>query len=181
MKRPVSRVRIVTAGVVSLLLSMSPATAGELDPNLERILLETPADEIVSVLVWLQDRVNIAAVNHDLNVQRAPLAQRHEFVVRSLQEKAAATQGELDLYLSALLAQGRIDGFRFYWIDNVFMLDAVPAEIEAIAVRPDIERVHFNYPIELIEPEAGGRGNPPAEGGAEPGIVAVRAPEVWAL
>ncbi len=179
--KPVSPERIVTAGVVSVLLSLSPANAGELDPNLERILLETPADEMVSVLVWLQDRVNITAVNHDLNVRRAPLAERHEFVVRSLQEKAAATQGEIDLYLNELLAHGRIDGFRMLWIDNVIRLDAVPAEIEAIAARPDVERVHFNYPIELIEPEAGGRGIPPAEGGVEPGVLAVRAPEVWAL
>ena len=180
-KRPVSTGRIVTAGVVSILLSMSPANAGELDPNLERILMETPADDIVSVLVWLQDRVNIVAVNHDLNVRRVPLAERHEFVVRSLQEKAAATQGEIDLYLNELLAQGRIDGFRMLWIDNVIRLDAVPAEIEAIAARPDVERVHFNYPIELIEPDAGGRGDPPAEGGVEPGVAAVRAPEVWAM
>ena len=179
--KPVYPGLIVTAAVMSVLLSVSPANAGELDANLERILLETPADEIVSVLVWLQDRVNITAVNHDLNVRRAPLAERHEFVVRSLQEKAAATQGEIDLHLNELLAQGRIDGFRMLWIDNMFRLDAVPAEIEAIAARPDIERVHFNYPIELIEPEAGARGNPPAEGSVEPGVVAVRAPEVWAL
>ncbi len=179
--KPVSPGRIVTAAVVSVLLSMSPANAGELDANLERILLETPADEIVSVLVWLHDRVNITALNHDLNVRRVPLAERHEVVVRSLQEKAAATQGELDLYLNELLGQGRIDGFRMLWIDNIVRLDAVPAEIEAIAARPDVERVHFNYPIELIEPEAGGRGDPAAEGSVEPGVVAVRAPEVWAL
>ena len=135
MKRPASPGRIVIAGVVGTLLCMSPANAGELDPNLERILMETPADDIVSVLVWLQDRVNIAAVNHDLNVRRTPLAQRHEFVVRSLQEKASATQGELDLYLNELLAQGRIDGFRTLWIDNVIRLDAVPSENEPCSVR----------------------------------------------
>ena len=136
-KQPASPGRNVIAVLAaSLLIAVLPAQAGDLDPGLEDILLQTPADEPVSVLVYLQDRVNIAAVNHELNVRRARLAVRHEEVVRALQNKATATQGDLETYLGELLGQGRIDGFRALWIDNVVTLEAVPAEIAAIAGRP---------------------------------------------
>ena len=182
MNRPASPgPSVIVAIMGGLLLPALPVTAGELDPRLQDILLETPFDELVSVIVSLQDRVNITAMNHELNVRGARLVVRHEEVVRALQEKAAATQGDLRRHLGELLGQGRIDGFRTYWIDNVFRLDAVPREITAIAMRPDVDRVYFNYEIELIKPVAEARDAAGAEGSVEPGVIAVRAPEVWAL
>ena len=183
MKRPASPgASVLVAMMGGLLVPGLSVKAGDLDPILQDILLQTPGDELVSVIVSLQDRVNITALNHELNVQGSPLVVRHEVVVRALQEKAAATQGNLQRHLGELLGQGRIDGFRAYWIDNVCRLDAVPDEITAIAMRPDVDRVYFNYEIELIEPVAEVQDAAAVpEGSIEPGVIAVRAPEVWAL
>jgi bacillopeptidase F len=172
----------MTAGVAAMLTAVLPAPAGDLDARLQDMLLQAPVDEPVSVLVYLQDRVNVAAVNHELNVRRAALAVRHHEVVQRLQDKAAATQGDLQAHLGELLGHGRIEGFRAFWIDNVIHLEAVPDEIALIALRPDVDRVYFDYEIELIRPVGQAAGNDPVPiGVVEPGVIAVRAPEVWAL
>ena len=171
----------MTAGLAAMLTAVLPARAGDLDARLQEMLLQAPADEPVSVLVYLQDRVNITAVNHELNVRRAALAVRHHEVVQRLRDKASATQGDLQTHLGELLGQGRIEGFRVFWIDNVIHLEAVPVEIELIAVRPDVDRVYFDYEIELIRPVDAVGNDPVPVGLVEPGVIAVRAPEVWAL
>ncbi|MHC4082738.1 MAG: S8 family serine peptidase, partial [Planctomycetota bacterium] len=124
----------------------------------------------------------LGAVSAQLDGQRAKMRTRHETVVRSLQDKAAATQGALLEHLKTLQAAGRIERAEAFWIANVVRVDAPPAEISLIAQRDDVARVYLNYEIERIEPTATW---PAGAGGAalavEPGIAAVRAPEAWAL
>ena len=112
--------------------------------------------EVVSTLVYLEDRVDLAATTAQLDTQRASRKMRHEVVVRALQDKAAATQRGLVDHLNALLAQGRIQRFDTFWIGNVIRVDAVEPEIKLIAERPDVDRVYFNYEIEHIDPVAVG-------------------------
>jgi hypothetical protein len=172
--------RLATLGGFGV-LSAGIVHGGEVDPDLGRILATTAPDEVVSALVYLQDRVDLGAVSAQLDGQHAKLKTRHETVVRGLQEMAAATQGPLLEHLDHLQAAGRIEGAEAFWIANVIRVDAPPAEIMLIAQRDDVATVYFNYAIEPIEPVA----TRPAAGGAalviEPGIVAVRAPEAWGL
>ncbi|MHC4825404.1 MAG: S8 family serine peptidase [Planctomycetota bacterium] len=173
--------RLATLGGVVICLLAGQAQAGDVAPGLAAAIQQTPPDEVISTLVYLADRVDLAATTHQLDLQRATLKTRHEVVVRALQDKAAATQGDLTAHLDALLAQGRIRRFDAFWIDNIIRVDAVAREIELIAQRPDVDRVYINYEIETIAPVE----EHPAPGGAalavEPGVAAVRAPEVWAL
>ncbi len=174
--------RLVCVGAAAAVLS-APAVAGEIDGDLRKILLESPDNEVISTLVYLSDQVNIAQMNHDFNRQNLPLSERHRLVVTTLHEKAANTQGALLAHLTALKDAGRIADFQSYWISNVIRVDATRGEIVRLAGRGDVLRVYFNYPIELVAPvgepiavEQGGNGgldNP------EPGLVAIRAPEVW--
>ncbi|MHC5007244.1 MAG: S8 family serine peptidase [Planctomycetota bacterium] len=165
-----------------VVLSAGLAQAGDVDPDLGRILANTPPNEVVSALVYLEDRVDLVAMSAQLDGQHAKLKTRHETVVRSLQEKAAATQGALLEHLDNLQAAGRIVQAEAFWIANVIRVDAPPAEIALIAQRDDVAKVYFNYEIEPIEPVTTG---PAAPGGValvvEPGIQAIRAPEAWAL
>ncbi len=166
-------------GVVGLV--SSTAGAGVIDPALADVLAEADPDTVVSTLVYLADRVDTTTMTDELDAQGARLIERHEIVVRALQDKAAATQGDLTAHLAALEADNRIDRFKAWWIGNIIRVDAVPAEIDAIAARGDVDRVYLNHPIEAIHPVEGEPGAHVPVGGAEPGLVAIRAPEVWAM
>jgi bacillopeptidase F len=172
--------RLATLGGVVICLLAVQAQAGVVDPALTETFQQAAPDEVISTLVYLADRVDLAATTEQLNLQQAQRKTRHETVVRALQNKAAATQGDLTAHLDALLAQGRIQRYDTFWISNVIRVDAVAREIKLIARRDDVDRVYFNYEIETIEPVE----TSPAPGGvalaAEPGVAAVRAPEVWA-
>jgi subtilisin family serine protease len=154
--------------------------AGVVTPGLADLLQRTPPDKAVSTLVYLADQVDLAATSRQLDLRGATPKVRHETVVRALQAKADLTQGALTDYLAALRAQGRLERFDAFWIGNIIRVDAVPREIELLAARPDVGRVYINYEIELVEPL---EADPVPRGLAlvvEPGVEAVRAPEVWA-
>jgi subtilisin family serine protease len=163
------------------LLPMTVALAGDIDPRLEQVLQATPADQPVSVLVFLGEQVDLDAISTQMDTERATLRRRHETVVRALQQTARATQGALLARLTELQADGSIRGLQPFWVANCLGVEADKAVIEEIAGRSDVRRVYFNYPIELIEPVSGSADTPGPLGGPEPGVVAVRAPEVWAM
>ncbi len=179
--------RLATIAILAALVGgvAGSATAGTIEPNLQAILSRAGDQEVVSALVYLSDRVDIDALTEQLNRGTPTLRQRHEVVVTSLQERAAATQGALLAELAALKAQGTVKGFHAFWIANCIRVEATPAAIKAIAGRADVETVYYNYEIELIEPVATVLNSGPPRDDRnptpEPGIIAVRAPEAWDL
>lgn len=172
--------RLACIGAVSAVLA-APALAGEIDPDLVRIIRNTPDNHVLSTLVYLNDQVNIADMSRQFERVQLNLQERHRLVVTTLQEKAATTQGALLDHLAALKDAGRIADYQPFWISNVIRVDGTRREIIELAQRGDVLRVYFNYPIELIRPvdanevelDQGGLDAP------EIGQVAIRAPEVW--
>jgi PKD repeat protein len=179
--RVMKRSAIMVMAFVILAGLFGAASAGEIDPGLQDILKSTPAGEPVSVLVFLQDRVDIEAMNDALEVQRATIDERRLTVVRSLLDKARDTQGPILQQLEELKTAARIDDFRAFWVANVIEVRATAGEIELLAARADVSRVYYNYGIEPIEPVDVTAGDPGPVRAAENGVVAVRAPEVWAM
>ncbi len=174
--------RLVCASLAAAVIA-TPVFAGEIDPDLRRIILNAPDDEVISTLIYLNDQVNIAQMNLTFKRENLNLRERHRIVVTTLQEKAATTQGALIDHLTALKAAGRVANFDAYWISNAIRVDTTRREIVRLASRDDVLRVYFNYPIELVAPvgepvaiDQGGNGGLDAP---EPGLVAIRAPEVW--
>jgi subtilisin family serine protease len=181
------RVVVVFCALAGLLVvgTVQPATAGTIEPNLSAIMASRSAGESVSTLVYLKDRVDIAALNAELERGRPSFAARHETVVRSLQEKAATTQGPLQDYLKGLLLAGRIQKFQPFWLANAIRVDGPADEITRLAERPEVDTIYYNYEIESItpvneKPEPAGQ-NQGGQRTPEIGLVAVRAPEVWAM
>ncbi len=173
--------RLACAGLAAAVLA-TPVFAGEIDPDLRRILLQTPDNEVVSTLVFLNDQVNIPEMERNFNRENLGMKDRHRIVVTTLQDKAQTTQGVLLAHLDALKAAGRIADYHTYWISNVIRVDATRGEIVRLAARSDVLRVYSNYPIELVAPV--GPAHNVQDGGQgldtpEIGLVAIRAPEVW--
>jgi subtilisin family serine protease len=174
--------RLATLGGV-VMFAAGIAQAGDIDPGLGQVLDAAAADEVISTLVYLEDRVDLLSTTAQLDQQRATLQTRHEVVVRALQGKAAVTQVPLLDHLQRLQDARRIEQWRSFWVANVVRVDAVPAEIALIAQRNDVERVYLNYEIVPIEPVADRPDEGPmrADRAPEPGLDAIRAPEAWAL
>ena len=143
---------------------------------------ELDNEEIVSMLVFLTDRVDITTLDSEMNQQKITLQERHKTVVVSLQQKAEATQGDFIAYLTERQSEGRVVDFKPYWISNLIRVDAPISEFQNIRKRDDVLEIYYNYEIELIEPV---RNQPDTQtinrGDPENGVQAVRAPEVWDL
>jgi serine protease AprX len=165
----------ITSGFASI------AYAGDIDPGLQDILDSSPSGQTISVLVYLNDQVNLQAVTMDMDNQNAALAQRHETVVRALWENADRSQPELISFLTDLRSAGAVKDFKAYWIVNAFVVEAITEVVETIAGHPGVLRVYYDYEIELIEPVEAKKDNTGAITVAETGVQAVRAPEVWAM
>jgi serine protease AprX len=105
------------------------------------------------------------------------------FVRDALYAKAQASQAPL---LAALRAQGA--AYRSFFIVNAVLVTGPLAVAEAIAARAEVARIDGNpelpslQPVELTleEVEAAAR-SALAPQAIEPGVNAIRAPEVWAL
>ncbi len=174
--------RIATIAATALLLLSAPmARAGEIDGTLREVLDKAAPGETVSALVYLE-QLDLATLHRDLEARHEPRVIRHEWVVTTLQDLAAATQGPLLEHLKGLLDQGRIDSYQPYWIVNAVRVVATKDELEALAARADVFLVYYNFEIEGIKPVAAGAGGGAVAGGTpEQGLIAVRAPEAWAL
>jgi len=159
-----------------------PARAGELDPTLEVVLEDVGDQEVVSALLFLDDYVDLAALDRQLTRERATPAARHEAVVTALRDKAAATQTELLDELKRLYVRGEVAFFQPFWIANMIRIDAPRAVIQELATRADVGMTYLNYEIESVTPvHTEPCTEPPGMRTPEPGLVAIRAPEAWAL
>jgi len=143
-------------------------------------IFEGNDEEVVSVLVYLKDQVDLDAINGQMDEQRATLQDRHETTVVTLQNTAYATQPQLVEYLNELQSRKFVKEFKSFWIRNIIRVDTYQSVVDEIAKRDDVLRVYPNYNIELIEPIGerfdGKSGN---KDDIEIGVIAVRAPEVW--
>ena len=167
--------------VGAIALCAASASAGLIDPDLDAVLRDAENDEFVSALIYMIDQVDLDEINARMDAERADRQRRHEFVVRSLQDLAGATQPDI-LADIARAGRGRVKHFQAFWVWNIIHVQAVPAEIHRLAERADVARVYLDYPIELIEPvNSRPAMGPPSPLTPENGIEAVRAPEVWAM
>lgn len=161
-------------------LGSTPALAGETDASLQEILQSTPPDQVISVLVYLEAQVDLAAVTEQMDAQHATLRERHETVVRGLQQTAESTQDELASFLTQLQLEGVVKSFKPFWIVNAFAVQVMSSDVGRIASRPEVGKVYFNYEIELIKPVESKKDDGHTIT-AETGVEAVNAPQCWAM
>lgn len=166
------------------------AQASWIDPTLQKVLSESGPQDTISVLVYMDAQVDLQALDASFKstTQRTPLRVRHETVVRALQQKALAGQVGILTQMKELEAAGEVSSFKTFWIRDILRVEATPAGIAKLADRPDVRVIYYNYEITLdgpvteVDPNPAGDTHPPrGPRSPEPGLVAIRAPEVWAL
>jgi subtilisin family serine protease len=171
---------VILAGTAMCLAA--PAYGGIIDPALQRAMEQAGPDGHVSALLYLHDRVDVDTLTAMADATFMPMRDRHELVVRSLQRTAADSQVGLINALDLATTNGDVLDYESFWVANVVRVDGTPAAIRSLADRSDIDLAYLNYEIELIDPvtEADDGDGTTAGGRApEPGLVVVRAPEVW--
>ena len=143
-------------------------------------IIEENNEEVISVLVYLKDQVDLNAISGQMDEQQATLQERHETIVVNLQNTAYETQPQIVEYLNELKSQKIVKEFKPFWISNIIRVDTYQSVVDQIAERDDVLMVYPNYGIELIEPVAeSDDGEPGNKDDIEIGVIAVRAPEVW--
>jgi subtilisin family serine protease len=163
--------------------SMVPApdlTRLKIDENLLNLMRDADEGEVFSALVYLHAQVDLEAMNRDFDARRATMAERNREVLLAMHGVVADTQGPLVADLEARKAAGQVIAYEAFHIVNAARVEGTKQAILDLAARQDVAAVYLNYEIELIEPVPADGGGV-ITGGPEPGVIAVRAPEVWAL
>jgi len=180
-KKQMKRMFSVLGLSFTILGGSALVNAGEIHPDLSYALYSASPGQPVSAIVFLDDQVDLDAINAEMDSRRAPLKDRHERVVESLRAVADVAQVDILDRLTELESRGRVSGVQSFWVTNCIRIDAEEDVIREIAARDDVEMVYLNYEIEMIRPTSSEPASGPGSRTPEIGLTAVRAPEVWAL
>jgi len=173
--------RKISIAILAILLALATqASAGVIVAPLDKMVADGAADEKIGVIIAMADRVDNMAMNSDLKTRKVTLAERHYEVITTLQAKATATQTSVLALLSSLESEGKVSDIRNFWIANMIAFKGTPEAINSIAVRADIEKIYFDFPITNIEPIRG-EGTPPMITSHPDGLDAIHASQVWAM
>jgi PKD repeat protein len=167
--------------VLIAMFMMGSVLAGEIDRGLSDIFEATPSEQPVSVLIFLEDRVDLDRLSSKLDAPDVTFHQRHVTVMDNLRGKASSTQGNLIGYLNGLEASGAIEDYQTFWLVNAIEAKLTAKQVDIISRRPDVAKIYYNYGIELIEPVDMTLGDGDVSAAVENGVSVVRAPEVWAM
>ena len=165
-------------------IALSSATFGEgfIDENLVDQMDAAGPRETVSALVYLEEQVDIKSLSDSIAQARMGFVDRHELVVETLQATAQSTQTSILAYLDTLGQKDKSLTVTPFWISNVIRIEARPQVILQLAKREDVRHIYLNYEIELVEPvRMGPIEQTDNRGGAEQGIIAIRATEAWQM
>ena len=163
---------------------VSGAAAGEIEPSFAHRLEGVDPNTTVAALVILRDRVDVAALDRTLTRMQATRRFRHEVIVTRLREKAAATQASLRALLEEWRDQGHDITYQAFWITNAIHLTAPVNRIAYVARRADVEVVYDGaMPVQIIQEVFFHGFTPPFNpvDGPEPGLVGIKATDLWAL
>jgi subtilisin family serine protease len=149
--------KLSSVGCVAFsLFSLGVIHAAELNSALAAKLAAAKADQRFAVIAKLYGPRNIQTLDRELHSRKAPLAERHRLVIRALRANAAETQGPVLKRLETMKAEGRVEGYTAYWIDNLIVFAGTADAVLEIATDPSVESIGQNFKAQLIEPVARG-------------------------
>ncbi len=150
-----------------------------LHPQLEQ-QLQTKRNETIRVGLYLREQLNTVGLKAEMSNAGYSAEERAKRVLREAISLQSRTQPAVLNYLK----QQKATGIQPFYAVNLIMVDANPALIEQLRMRPDIEfifpdQAYLTAPIEPFS-EAVLEGIEVVNG-KEPGLVAINAPAMWNL
>lgn len=166
--------------IFSLIFSFVRAQPAFMDQGLSAQLADAQPGELIPIMIELSDVVDIGALKAEFAVKKIPVNRRAQIVMERLKAKAAETQPAVIAFIES---SGMVYAdLETLWIGNFIALKASPALIYALSDHEAVGFIGLNAPqFSLIAPEKGKGGQPKSVGGTETGLVAIGAPEMWAM
>ena len=170
---------IATLFAAALLFS-GGASAGSVNPNLEKQLATLPPDALVPVIVELSTQAHpaTAAAAVPANNRRG----RGRAVVNALRDAADRHQPPIRALLAQEQAHGTARNIKPFWVFNGIAVTTKESVIRRLAARPDVREVRLDAaipPPRLRRSAATPAGATPSTADPAWNIAQIHAPEVW--
>lgn len=149
-------------------LAVEAAWLSKLEPQLAQ---ESQAQERVQFMIYLDEQADLSAA-----ARQPTRVEKGRVVVQALKAVAARTQPPV---LEILRARGV--EHRAFWLANAIHATGTRADIEAVARHEAARSLHLIKTPVLPAPTRPQKAAAKLGEGPEPGVVLIRAPEVWAL
>ncbi|MEH1125759.1 S8 family serine peptidase [Micromonospora sp. CPCC 206061] len=160
-------------GVLGITAQPAIASAAEARaPVSPDLVAELDAKGTTKFMVYLRERANLAGA-----AKQATSDARATHVYQQLTGTAKSSQADLRTELDERKAP-----YRSFWIANALQVTGDQSTVDAIAARPDVERIEPSRSYPLLTPTAKTLPTKAPERGvaaAEWNVDKVRAPEVW--
>lgn len=166
--------------LVFLMLWAQLCIAAEITPALQQEIDRAPERNApVRALVFLNEQVDILALEQQLSAMNASPQQRAYTIITALQDKAAVTQTGILSYLASFAADGIME-YQSFWIINMIRVETTPALLQTLAARPEVALLDAD-PLLAIPAPAAQQPALPVENGAEAGLKLINAHKLWEL
>lgn len=167
-----------------LVVATTSAFSAQFSARLSSTLSSRSQNEMVSVLVFMADQLNVADIQRVQKLTAFSRQASHEILIRELREFAAENQASIRDMLEQAVARGEVSSYEAYWITNAFQITATREFIEKLELRSDIEVVIEDLPpTSLYNPnhnESAASVTDSADG-AIGGLRAIGADQMWQM
>jgi subtilisin family serine protease len=134
------------------LLSSTAFSQAEVSTRLTNALRNSGPNEYLKVFVYLEDQVDIEALNRKLYAENASLERRAYEVITALQQKAEVSQPALLQFMQQNYSEAAVFSYESYWIANMILVEAKPDIIHQLAARMDVAQMDLDAVLELDRP-----------------------------
>jgi serine protease AprX len=118
--------------IALLFIFVGSAGSGTVSAELLESYWQSP-DEYKTVIIVLDDQVNIPAINRELESSKLPLAARHRSLIESLKQKAEQSQAAFQKSIGILTNAGMVRDVRSHWLANLLVCETTKSGAELIA------------------------------------------------
>lgn len=132
-------------------------------------------------IVIFSEQADFSQVGSRFGYHTGAMSRRHQFVIEELKETAAHSQSALLDFLKEREHSGEVLTFQSHFLVNCITIEAVPSLLERLRHWPGVKSIEPDLPFVPIEGIPDQTDRSLDEPGTEPGLVAIRAREVWDL
>ncbi|MEW5795057.1 MAG: S8 family serine peptidase [Candidatus Zixiibacteriota bacterium] len=162
-----------------LLAFNAPAHAGQLDPDLAEVILNAPADSLISVWIETVTSHDAKDLKRSVASRAATPAEQHAIAWNELKHAAREQDGLVE-HLNTLKARGRAERVKGHWIVNVVEAEIAADQFALLAKRNEIVNIYLKPTIALVEPLSEVEPAPQSPDSAMSNLQHIRAREAWA-
>ena len=174
--------RIISAFVIFMLFSLPCFSQQVLvTERLSAKMKTINPIQYTRVLILLKDRVDIESLDKELYDINAPLSYRAELVIKTLKDKALATQQPLLDYLNQQKQIGKVRELISYWITNMIYVDATGEILHNLTKRSDIDVLDLDAELEVDQPYDLRLDSEGSIESVETGLKVIKADSLWRL